>query len=453
MFKALPDLLFRTDATGKIVDYSAGRTADLYVPPETFLGKTFAEVLPDGLGGVVAAEAERAHRTNQVESLEYDLVVPAGQQRFEARFVPFLEGQTVVVVRNVTERWQAQEALKASEERLRESERLEATGRLAGGIAHDFNNLLTVIPTYSDLLLDDGCRPQRRCAEQIEEIRRRAAARRRSDAAAPRLQPASRSLTAARSSTSTTSSATSRRCCAGVIGEDIELAHRAAHPDLGPVRADAGQLEQVIMNLAVNARDAMPHGGRIIIETANANAGRGLRRVATSRCGRAAVRAARGHRHRSRHGARGRRAHLRAVLHDQGGGQGTGLGLSTVYGIVRQSGGASRWRPRPAKAAPFPPLAARWRRAGGTVVPDFAEPRGTETILVVEDEPAVRRALGDSLRRLGYQTLEAENAEAALEICKTYEGTIHVLLTDVVMPGLSGYGSPHSSSRPARPPS
>ncbi|NUO54345.1 MAG: PAS domain-containing protein, partial [Polyangiaceae bacterium] len=153
VFRALPDLLFRTDEDGRIIDYGAGKAADLYVPPDTFIGKTFIEVLPPAVGAALAATMARAHATGKIEALEYDLDVPSGQNRFEARVIAFSGGHTITVVRNVTDRWLAQRALAASEERLRESERLEAVGRLAGGIAHDFNNLMMIVLMHSDGML------------------------------------------------------------------------------------------------------------------------------------------------------------------------------------------------------------------------------------------------------------------------------------------------------------
>ena len=434
VFKALPDLLFRTDAAGKIIDYSAGRTSDLYVPPETFLGKTFADVLPGALGARIAAATERAHRSNQIEAIEYDLAVPTGQQHFEARFVPLVDGQTVVVVRNVTERWQAQQALAASEARLRESERLEATGRLAGGIAHDFNNLMMVVLMYSDMLLKKSELAAYR--EQLADIR----------SAGDRAASLTRQLLAFAKQQHLSIIVLDPGAVIGemegmlrrLIGEHITLAMQCA-PGTWSVRADKSQFEQVVLNLALNARDAMPSGGTLTIALENEQlddaaarqlelpAGGPFVRLTVSDTGVGIDPETRDH-------------IFEPFFTTKEVGQGTGLGLATVYGVVRQSGGAVAVETAPGKGASFRirlPRAAEG--PAETQSSDLSEPRGTETVLVVEDEPAVRRALCDALQQLGYRTLEAEHADAALAVGASYEQAIHLLLTDLVMPGLSGY--------------
>ncbi|HTL37776.1 MAG TPA: PAS domain-containing protein [Kofleriaceae bacterium] len=434
VFTALPDLLFRTDANGTIVDYNAGRTSDLYVPPETFLGKTFAEVLPRDLATAIAAARVRAHQTNQITSFEYDLAVPAGQQRFEARIVPALDGHTVMVVRNVTDRWLAQKALEASEQRLRESERLEATGRLAGGIAHDFNNLMMVVLMYCDSLLKksdlDRYRPQ---IVDIRTAGERAASLTRQLLAFARKQILSPTVLDPRAVVGEMEGMLRR-----LIGEHVTLSTEYV-PDIWSVRADRSQLEQVVLNLALNARDAMPQGGTVTIKLANVvlsdvqarelelAAGGQYAELVVADTGMGIAPEARPH-------------IFEPFFTTKGVGTGTGLGLATVYGVVRQSGGAVVVETAPGKGSSFRILLPRAiELPAGTAVSDTDEPRGSETVLVVEDEPVVRRALGDSLRELGYTILEAENADAALELSKAYRDPIHVLLTDIVMPGTNGY--------------
>jgi two-component system cell cycle sensor histidine kinase/response regulator CckA len=433
VFKALPDLLFQTDASGRIIDYHAGRAADLYVPPETFLGKTFAEVLPRELARDIEAAIERAHRTEQIEAFEYDLSVPSGPQRFEGRVVPVLDGRTILVVRNVTDRWRAQEALKASEERLRESEKLEATGRLAGGIAHDFNNLMMVVLMYSDDLL----RKRELSSHHAALLEIRSAGERATNLTGQLLAFARRQIL----SPSVLDPAVIVRGLEGmlrpVIGEHIRLECDYAS-GVWSVRADRGQLEQVVMNLALNARDAMPRGGRLRIVLTNTELddeeARRLDLAPRSQHVRLCV---------SDTGS-GIDAETRAHIFEpffttKGVGRGTGLGLATVYGIVRQSGGAVSVETAPGEGASFTVLLPRANDAPGqAIVPERVEPRGTELILIVEDESATRRALAEALRQLGYRTLEAADGEQALATAARHPD-IQLLLTDLLMPGLNGY--------------
>jgi PAS domain S-box-containing protein len=434
VFRALPDLLFRTDANGIIVDYNAGRTSDLYVPPESFLGKSFADVLPVAIAAAISEESARAHRTNQITSLEYALDMPAGQQRYEARFVPELDGHTVVVARNVTERWLAQKALEASEQRLRESERLEATGRLAGGIAHDFNNLMMVVLMYCDSLLKkQDIEAYRQQLVDIRTAGERAASLTRQLLAFARKQILSPTVLDPSAVVRDTEGMLRR-----LIGEHVNLVTEYV-PDIWSVRADRSQIEQVVLNLTLNARDAMPQGGTITIQLRNRvladvdacdlelAAGGQYVELVVSDTGMGISPETRPH-------------IFEPFFTTKGLGTGTGLGLATVYGVVRQSGGAVAVETAPGKGASFRILLPRARELPtSTAVSDMDEPRGTETVLVVEDELVVRRALGDSLRELGYTILEAENADAALELCKSYRDPIHVLLTDIVMRGTSGY--------------
>jgi two-component system, cell cycle sensor histidine kinase and response regulator CckA len=383
---------------------------------------------------MIAEETARAHRINRITSIEYDLAVPAGQQHFEARFVPFEDGHTVIVVRNVTERWQAQKALEASEERLRESERLEATGRLAGGIAHDFNNLMMVVLMYCDGLLKKV--DMERYRQQLLDIRtagERAASLTRQLLAFARKQILSPTVLDP-SAVVRDMEGMLRR----LIGEHVSLKTESV-PDLWSVRADRSQIEQVVLNLALNARDAMPQGGTVTIELSNAEIDEVEARALELAQGGQYVRLT-----VSDTGAGippEDRPHIfEPFFTTKGVGHGTGLGLATVYGVVRQSGGAVVVDTAPGKGASFRIVLPRAVAApAGTAVSDRLEPRGTETVLVVEDEPAVRRALCESLQGLGYTTLEAETGDAALELGREYAHPIHVLLTDIVMPGSSGY--------------
>jgi PAS domain S-box-containing protein len=321
------------------------------------------------------------------------------------------------------------------EEQFRQSQKMEAVGQLAGGIAHDFNNLLTAILGNTQLLLRDLPPGDAKRAD-VEEIRKaseRAASLTRQLLAYSRrqmLQPEVLDLNGV--------VAEMNRMLRRLIGEHIELVTTLA-PDLGRVRADPNQLEQVIVNLAVNARDAMPNGGKLTIETANVELDAAFAQahlgsvpgpyamVAVTDTG------------------LGMEATVRAHLFEpffttKEVGKGTGLGLATVYGIVKQSGGYISvysevgrgtsfkiYLPRIDKPAAAQPSPAKDR-------PD----RGTETILVVEDEPAVLSLSRRALEAQGYLVLAASDASDALRVVERHGGTIHLLLTDVVMPGQSG---------------
>src|SRR5438309_3378671 len=313
---------------------------------------------------------------------------------------------------------------------------MEAVGRLAGGIAHDFNNLLTVITSYSDLLLEDlgTDDPKRSDVEQVRKAADGAAALTRQLLAFSRQQvvePRVVSLNAVVESL--------QKILRRVLGEDVELAATPG-PDLGAVRADVGQLEQVLMNLAVNARDAMPTGGKLTIETGNVEHDPAF---------------ARGH------GAAAVRRFVMLAVTDTGvgmdeatkarifepffttkePGKGTGLGLATVYGIVQQSGGFIWVYSEPGHGTTFKIYLPRVDApaAGGAAGPAPATvPRGTETVLLVEDEPAVRAIAQQALERQGYTVLAAPSGADALALAAQHGATIHLLLTDVVMPGMSG---------------
>ena len=326
----------------------------------------------------------------------------------------------------------------ATEEQRRQGQRLEAIGRLAGGVAHDFNNLLTAILSYSSMILcevPEGS-PIREDVEQIRSAGERAATLTRQLLAFGRrqhLEPKPVAMNAVVSDL--------ERMLRRMIGEDVELVTELA-PELGTVFADRGQLEQVLMNLVVNARDAMPDGGMVCIATANilvsAQDAEQLRFVRPG-------------------------PHVLVTVTDTGhgipadslphifepfyttkqAGRGTGLGLATVYGIVKQSGGSIIAENRPDGGARFSIYLPELRDGSAIPAPAAAgapalpAASGSETILLVEDDPLVRRLTRDLLRRHGYRVLEERDGEAALE---RMHGSEHIdlLLTDVVMPKLSG---------------
>jgi len=321
------------------------------------------------------------------------------------------------------------------EQQLRQAQKMEAVGRLAGGIAHDFNNILTAITGYVDLLLEDlpPGDPRRNDAQEVRKAADRAAGLTRQLLAFSRqqvLQPRVVGLNGLVTDI--------EKMLRRLLGEDIDLATRL-DPTLGAVKADPGQLEQVIMNLAVNARDAMPQGGKLTIETANAELDESYAREhfpATP--GRYVLLAV------SDTGV-GMTPDVQAHLFEpffttKERGKGTGLGLATVYGIVKQSGGFIWVYTEPGRGSSFKVYLPR---VDESVQPREATAgagakRGTETVLLAEDEAPVRAVARHVLERHGYNVLEAPSAEAALDLARRYSGDIHVLLTDVVMPGLSG---------------
>jgi PAS domain S-box-containing protein len=335
----------------------------------------------------------------------------------------------VAVKRDVTEE-------RRMEERIRLGQKLEAVGRLAGGIAHDFNNLLTAITGYSELVLNriPGDDPIRRHIQEIQNVSGRAAGLTRQLLAFSRkqvLQPSVIDLNAV--------VADIDRMLRRIIGEDIDL-YTVLDPGLGRAKADKGQIEQVIMNLAVNARDAMPAGGKLTIETSNA--------VLDEVYARAHVSVRPGD-------------YVMLALSDTGSGmdpetmshifepffttkergKGTGLGLSTVYGIVKQSGGNIWVYSEQGRGTTFKVYLPRVEEEAAAPSPVAVSPNrslGSETILLVEDEEAVRTLVQEILERYGYMVLPARDGHGALLVGERHAGKIHLMLCDVVMPGMSG---------------
>jgi PAS domain S-box-containing protein len=323
---------------------------------------------------------------------------------------------------------------KSLDQQLRQSQKMEAIGRLAGGVAHDFNNLLGVIMGYSEgalriLPADHAVRPKidqvLKATERAAGVTRQLLLFSRKQVATPRVIDLGAVV------------GEMEKMLRTLIGEDVQLAFMRA-PGLGRIRADTGEIEQVIMNLVVNARDAMPSGGRITIETANENLdaplASDLSEIAAGR-------------------------YVRLVVTDDGPGipkdiqlyifepffttketgKGTGLGLSTVYGIVKQAGGQIVLYSEPGHGASFRIYFPRIDEAVQPAdVRSTAIPRGAETILLVEDEDLLRQVTREMLENLGYTVLEASGGEAALRLAEAHDGEIDLLLTDVIMPGISG---------------
>src|SRR3984957_10792917 len=320
---------------------------------------------------------------------------------------------------------------------LRQAQKMEAIGRLAGGIAHDFNNLLMVISGYSEFLLERlGPDPQLRGpAQEISNATQRATSLTRQLLAFSRKQ-----MLAPKVLDLNEVVAENLKMLTRMIGEDIDLV-MVPGPGLGAVRADPGQIDQVIMNLAVNARDAMPKGGKLTIETANIKLDDNFARTHTPLTpGDYIVLAI------SDTGIgmdTDTQSRIFEPFFTTKGAKGTGLGLSTVYGIVKQSGGFIFVDSQPQRGtafrAYFPRVDAREDAA--TTHDALGLPHadhGQETILLVEDENNLRRLARQYLEMQGYKILEAEDGAAALQIVEGHQGKIDLLLTDVIMPGMNG---------------
>jgi two-component system cell cycle sensor histidine kinase/response regulator CckA len=337
-------------------------------------------------------------------------------------------GAIVSVVRDVTDK-------RRLEEQLRQSQKLEAVGKLAGGVAHDFNNLLSVILSYCDLLApglaalankpaEEDLREIRRAGESAASLTKQLLAFSRKQVLSPKVIDLSATITEM------------DRMMRRLIGDHIELV-TLAEEHLGSVKADPHQLEQVVMNLVVNARDAMPRGGKLVVETANVELdsahalGLGVPpgpyvRLAVSDTGEGMAPAV-----------------LERVFDpffSTKGESGTGLGLATVFGIVRQSGGAISVYSEPGRGTTFKLYFPRTTEhpEPTTAPPPPATPGGGETILLVDDSEQVRTLVHQILQRQGYQVIMTSGPEGALLAAEKHPGEISILLTDVVMPKMTG---------------
>jgi two-component system, cell cycle sensor histidine kinase and response regulator CckA len=332
-------------------------------------------------------------------------------------------------------RQQAEEALHQSEAQLRQAQKMEAIGQLAGGVAHDFNNLLTAIMGYGQIMRSRiiDAKAERDLDEILKAADRAAALTRqllafsRQQVLDPKVLDLNRLIT------------DMDKMLQRLIGEDIDLATMPGG-DLGRVKADPGQIEQVVMNLVVNARDAMPRGGKLTIETANVDLNEDYI----------------GARQDLRSGP-----HVMVAVSDTGCGmtpevrsrifepffttkeigRGTGLGLSTVHGIVKQSGGHVEVYSEVGLGTTFKIYLPRVDEQAGTLPQQSADHdryQGHETVLVVEDDEMIRRVIGESLRLQGYTVLEAADGSEAITLCEQERQPIDILVTDVVMPLMSG---------------
>ena len=434
------DMIAVVDTSGRRLYNSPSYQKTLgYSPEELGSTEAFEQIHPDDRQ-FVKEVAKEALQTGLTRKLEYRFRHKNGTWRIlesTASLIRNAQGEPeklVIVNRDITERRQAEKTLR--ETQARQAQKMEAVGRLSGGIAHDFNNLLGVIIGYTEILeLRLGqSDPLRKSVEEIKKAGQRAASLTRQLLAFSRqqvLEPKVLDLNAV--------VADVEKLLRRLIGEDIELT-TVRDSTLGRVMADQGQIEQVIMNLAVNARDAMPNGGKLTIETANAELDESfVRHTPYVRPG----------------------PYVQLAVTDTGigidaetqthifepffttkeRGRGTGLGLATVYGVVKQSNGYIWVHSELGKGTTFQICLPRVEGAIQTASLEAGQIRswqGGETILLVEDEESLRAVTLDLLVQSGYDVLEANSGAQGLEIAQRHHGPIHLLLTDVVMPGMSG---------------
>ena len=426
--QAFPDIFFLLGADGTILDYKGGSETDFLLPPQQLIGKRIQDIPLGDVGQQFEFAIQALREKQRLVNLEYSLRVHKHDDFYEARLVPLPERQILVIVRNITHR-------KQLEEQLRQTQKMEAIGKLAGGIAHDFNNILTAIMGYSSQLLRrvPDAAHLRHPVESIHKASDRAADLTRQLLAFSRsqvLQPKPLDLNAVVGNVV--------GLFQRLIGEHITVV-TTLDPQLNPIKADLVQLEQVLVNLAVNARDAMSQGGTLTLETRSIELD-----MATA------------DRLRCRPGP-----YARLVVRDTGcgmdsttltrcfepffttkpAGKGTGLGLATVYGIVQQSEGAIEVDSGLGRGTAFLiylPLAHRWERVANLPQDEPLPGTGTETILLIEDETMLRELIRDTLQESGYVVLEAAGGKEALRLVQQSAKPIHLLLTDVVMPGMSG---------------
>jgi two-component system cell cycle sensor histidine kinase/response regulator CckA len=424
-----------------VVDVEGHR---LYNSPsyERILGYNHTELDTNYLAQVHADDCEKvkkasldAIRTETGQSVEYRMLHKSGDWRtLESRVSTILDEsrkveRLVIVNRDITER-------KHLEEQFRQAQKMEAVGRLSGGVAHDFNNLLGVIIGYGEILQESVTitDPFRVSLDEILKASHRAASLTRQLLAFSRqqmLDPKVLDLNAVVRDM--------EKMLQRLIGEDVEL-KTELDPAVARIKADAGQIEQVVLNLAVNARDAMPRGGKLLLVTSNFHMDEDFVRrypypvavgdyllltVSDTGIGMNAAT---------------RLRVFEPFFTTKEKGKGTGLGLSMVYGVVKQSGGYIDVASELGEGTTFKIYLPRVQ---GAILPQVqgelpATPHGTGVILLVEDEPSLRTLARHQLESCGYSVFEAGSGADALEVAGRYTGTIHLLLTDVVMPGMNG---------------
>lgn len=446
LVEAAPDAILEVDAQGRI--------AFANVAAERLFGYSRAELKGMAVEQLVPAAARSDHTRERQQYMRHPRTRPMGiamelkAQRKDGTLMPVeislspnpskADVGVIAVIRDITERVRIEDKLRQSEDRLRQAEKLESLARLAGGTAHEFNNLLTMVLGYSELL-QPAVAEREDAASHLARIR--TAAKRAADLTRQLLAFGRRQMLMPQVLDMNTLVADVGRVLSRVVGESIRVTVVAA-PRPAWVRADAAQIEQMIANLVVNSRDAMPYGGSITLSVTEVNFNEDQAR---------------------QHPGLSPGPHVQLSVRDTGAGmtpevqsrifepffstrqlgKGAGLGLATVYGIVSQSGGSisvastlgvgttfNVYLPRLTESQVEQPESTRLR---------IADLTGTETILLVEDQPHLLALAREFLERLGYTVFAAASAEDALQLARDCSGDIHLLLTDVVMPGMNGH--------------
>jgi two-component system, cell cycle sensor histidine kinase and response regulator CckA len=429
LFAAMRDVILVLDADGRYIKIAPTDPTYLYKPSTELLGKTLHEVFPKEKADSLLAHLRQALNEGRMQRVEYQMQIGEMEVWFDGSISPMSQNSVIWIARDISER-------KHLEEQLRQSQKMEAIGQLAGGIAHDFNNLLTIINGYSELLvkrLPVGD-PTRRLLNEIKEAGERSAALTRQLLAFSRKEIFTPQILNLNSIIENLEKMLQR-----IIGEDVQLIV-SMDCESGSVRVDPGQIEQVIMNLVVNARDAMPQGGRLTIKTANVDLDAACTRehtgqqpgsyvvltVSDTGCGM----------------TEGVKQHIfEPFFTTKETGKGTGLGLAVIHGVIKQSKGyievysesdvGTTFEIYLPRVEPSPAL-------DNSVSKIHHDMHGTETILLVEDDIAVRALTHHILVNHGYTVLKASDGNEGLRVAERYTDTIHLLITDVVMPGLSG---------------
>ena len=437
VFAAMTDVVLVFDADARYVKIAPTSPELLYRPTEALLGRRAREIFAPALAEYFESVVRQALDGDAPVHFDYELEIGGEPRWFSGTASPMRPagagtsgggGRVLWVARDVT-------ASKQLEAQLRQAQKMEAVGLLAGGIAHDFNNLLTVITAYGQLLRAEFADGDER-REEVEEVLKAAA--RGAELTRQLLAFGRKQVLRPRVVDVNGVVAGVRPMLARLLGADATLDTRLA-PSLSRVEADPGQLEQVLLNLTANAGDAMPGGGRVTIETADveldAAAVRALPGLAPGRYVLVSV---------SDTGVGMDEATRLRVFEPffttKGTGKGSGLGLATVYGIVKQSGGAVTVRSAPGEGTTFEIYLPRAAREGGRdagAAPPA--PAARPTVLLVDDDDAVRSSARRALEGGGYEVLEAAHGAQALDVFAEHGGRVRLLVTDVVMPGLGGH--------------